>query len=202
MKYYAIDTLPHENPDLHVLQSPPPAIAHIDFRGREGCAFGTEFHSGVKVQMAKSAPERKLGGLVGNVLSYLILRDELLRLVRERDKMPDLLEVIPLSILDHKGKPVGNNYHILNPLDPLDCIDYDRSELEFDSTKKRILGIRRLVLREQALDARRALFRPQGYPRMIIGRADWLLEAKNRLTDVPRNIYVTELEVTAGSSAS
>jgi hypothetical protein len=70
------------------------------------------------------------------------------------------LEYLPVKIMDHKGKPVANEYFILNPIQPVDCLDIERSEVEWDElVKGDIDTVGQVVLDPARIDPDRELFR-------------------------------------------
>ncbi|MGK3961292.1 DUF1629 domain-containing protein [Sorangium sp. So ce1667] len=82
------------------------------------------------------------------------------------------VEYLPVTIIDHKGKAAGR-YTIVHPIEPLDCLDLDRCEPRRSRIVKTMIDdVKRLVLDDSKLDPERALFRPLGFPRVVLVRRD------------------------------
>lgn len=82
------------------------------------------------------------------------------------------VEYLPVAIIDHKGKVAGRCY-IVHPIEPLDCLDLDRCEPRRSRIVKTMIDdVKRLVLDDAKIDPERALFRPRGFPRVVLVRRD------------------------------
>lgn len=86
---------------------------------------------------------------------------------------PAKLEYLPVTVLDHKGKPVGAPYFILHPVDPPDCIDRAHSKLTMsDFDPDDIWEAEHLVIDEAKVPADRLIFRPKAYNSVILLRRE------------------------------
>lgn len=72
------------------------------------------------------------------------------------------IELLPLVILDHKRKPVTDEYLVVNAIDPLDCVDRDNSRFR-QSRSGRYERFDRFVILHDAVPSDRLLFRVAGY---------------------------------------
>lgn len=73
------------------------------------------------------------------------------------------VEYVPLTILDHKGRPIAEPFFVVHPVDPVDAIDQIASVCKMSRIKKdRIQSLEKLVLRPDEIPADRQLFRLKG----------------------------------------
>jgi hypothetical protein len=82
------------------------------------------------------------------------------------------IEFLPLSIADHKGKIVSNDYFILNSLGLIDCIDLEKSKAKFNPLNKRmLLNCKALAFKPKSVSAGLKIFRPMhwGFNTMVTG---------------------------------
>jgi hypothetical protein len=78
------------------------------------------------------------------------------------------VEFLPITILNHKKKPAAA-YYILHPTGPVDCLDDVASGAKPDPiAPSKIHEIQRIVLRPEALDPERQMFRIERLYRHII----------------------------------
>lgn len=86
---------------------------------------------------------------------------------------PARLEYLPVTVLDHKGQPVGAPYFILHPVDPPDCIDRANSKLTMsDFDPDDIWEAEHLAIDESKVPAERLIFRPKAYNSVILLRRE------------------------------
>jgi hypothetical protein len=83
-----------------------------------------------------------------------------------------LVEYQPVIVRDHKGKKT-EPYYLVNPLNPIDCLDRQASGAIVRPTEKtQIMHVKRLVLRKDAIDPNRQLFRIANYTQARMVRRD------------------------------
>jgi hypothetical protein len=76
----------------------------------------------------------------------------------------DHIEYLPVSIIDHQGNVLSNEYFILNPLQLVDCIDREQSKFTASRIQPdEISRLDKLVIRESAVPKDQQLFRMQGF---------------------------------------
>lgn len=81
---------------------------------------------------------------------------------------PDAFEFLPVRIVRHDGDPVDAPYWIARPVEVIDAIDLDASDVEFHpADPDRISCVDELVLRAEAVGDRGA-FRLRGFPRHVV----------------------------------
>lgn len=86
---------------------------------------------------------------------------------------PRSLEILPVRIINHKGRDVGQPFWILNPLEIVDCIDQAASKVRFgalDPTE--IVTYEKLMLDPSAIPADLLLFRPKFLEGAVMVRRD------------------------------
>ena len=102
---------------------------------------------------------------------YLIVGSEPLKDFFEARKVADA-EYLKVGIRDHKGK-IAAFYWIINPVVSLDCLDREASSAMVSRVDKtQVIKTKRTILKEDALDLDRQLFRIAGYPQGILVRRD------------------------------
>jgi hypothetical protein len=115
--------------------------------------------------------EMVLGDSVENNYLLLILSRRLADFIIAL--RPPETEVLPVTILDHRGRPVQQPYAIVNPIRPVDCLDPERSGAErSELDPSSINAVSRLVLDEAGVDRTRLLFRPLGFYDVTLVRRD------------------------------
>jgi hypothetical protein len=82
------------------------------------------------------------------------------------------LEVLPMPVHNHKGKPIAAPYYLVNPTPPLECIDGEKSKATPGRVNKNNLQVETLVLDESKVPAERTLFRLARLPGPIVVHRD------------------------------
>lgn len=81
------------------------------------------------------------------------------------------VEYLPVTIVNHKGRPASTGHVIVNATDPVDAIDWDRSELEMSEISEGYIDtVDKLVLDTRRIPADRHLFRLKGLRRAMVVR--------------------------------
>jgi hypothetical protein len=81
------------------------------------------------------------------------------------------VEFLPVTILDHKGRAASRDYCIVHPIDLVDCVDVQQSDLEWSIIDPSSIDtVTRLVIDETRLDPRVALFRPKPFYDVVLAR--------------------------------
>jgi hypothetical protein len=79
------------------------------------------------------------------------------------------IEYLPVTIVDHRGRPAPPPYFIVHPIEPVDCLDLDACEPEWSRVDpESIQRVKRLAIDERRLDERRDLFRPKSFYDVIL----------------------------------
>lgn len=75
---------------------------------------------------------------------------------------PRRVEYLRVGIVNHKKKPVGDEYYVVHPVEVVDCIDTSHSVIRWNRIDKdKIASCNKLVLRPSAIDGKHLLFRPR-----------------------------------------
>lgn len=89
------------------------------------------------------------------------------------DAQVNNVELLPIRIVDHKGRVASSDYFIVNPQDVCDCIDIDGSGVEWNPIDPgSICGCDALMLREDAVPASYKVFRLHHWRNMIVIRRE------------------------------
>jgi hypothetical protein len=84
--------------------------------------------------------------------------------------LPDhRIEYLPVEILNHKQRVASADYFIVHSLDVVDCIDIDKSKVEWNPLNTtKILSAEGLVIDTVAISSHLRLFRPKHWGENII----------------------------------
>lgn len=81
------------------------------------------------------------------------------------------VEYLPVTIVNHKGRPASTGHVIVNAVEPVDAIDMERSELEMSEISEGYIDtVDKLVLDPKRIPADRHLFRLKGLRRAMLVR--------------------------------
>lgn len=106
-----------------------------------------------------------------NASGFLVVSEQVVRFLEERE-VPHF-ESLPVKILDHRGKPVDQPYFIVNPLDPVDCLDVEACDPSWNKILPgKIRSVRRLVIDPDRMDPSRPLFTCDKFHRARFLRRD------------------------------
>lgn len=112
--------------------------------------------------------------LADNILNLdrLIAASNNLRSFIEARK-PEATEYLPVSIYNHKGRIASDEYCIINPLQVMDCIDQEASDITWNKIDSELIsGCFELVLDDSRIDDSLLLFRPRYMPNVVLVRED------------------------------
>jgi len=134
---------------------------------RRGEPAAAAFPKGAK---AKLTGGRRLGDLVDNVHQWLLVSQEVVDILLEE---PIKLEVLPISLLDKKGRPVPGRYSIANVLGTVDCLDLEKSEYTEDPMEDgKMMAFDRVILDPKRIPRKPSLFRLKQMPELLVVRSD------------------------------
>jgi hypothetical protein len=81
------------------------------------------------------------------------------------------VEYLPVAIFDHKQKIASRDYFLIHPIDPVDCIDLDKSEVEWGIIDEESIDeVNHLVIDETRIDPEREMFRLKHFCDIVLVR--------------------------------
>jgi hypothetical protein len=114
---------------------------------------------------------------LANIEGMPVLSNRLKAFVQARN--PSNVEFLTVQIRDHKDKQIKDAYHIMNPMEVVDCIDKDKSRLMWNPIDKdMIAGVYSLVLKIEKINPELLLFRPKYLERRVFVRNDFAEEIR------------------------
>jgi len=147
---------------LGVLENVPSS-----YETSQGISRAADFPDDAAFRMSPEFPKDvKLADNCKNLESVIVvsptLRDWL------TSQQPPSVEVLPVTIINHKGKVASSDYAIVNPLSIQDCIDKQNSNLMWNKIDPNFIStIFKLVLLPDRIDARFPMFRLQHEPTVV-----------------------------------
>lgn len=135
----------------------------------EGISRIEGWHSDVVCKMNPEFPKdiRLTDNLYG---AGLVVVSELIKeaLVSEEVKN---IELLPVTILNHKGRIASKNYFIMNPIGVVECIDLEKSVVEWNLIDTNLIdGCEQVIFKEDFISEDCKIFRPKFWPYLIIIR--------------------------------
>lgn len=83
------------------------------------------------------------------------------------------IEYFKLKLLDHKGRTVAEDYSIMHPYDPVECIDLEKTGPRWNPLNpSAMFSCDGLVLRPNSVPADRKIFRMKSWPQHILIRKE------------------------------
>jgi len=112
-----------------------------------------------------------LSDQLANLENMAVVSESLKGFIEARK--PANVEFLPVHIKDHKGRNVNAAYHIMNPLSIVDCIDKQRSDIQWNNLSPELISdVLKLVLLPDKIDPELLLFRCQHLSSTIFVRRD------------------------------
>jgi hypothetical protein len=156
MKFFNLSTLGTAEPDLVMLEEEPEELGLEGYCAAVGSPITAAWPADAKMQLPEENPGVKLTSLLGNTFSYLIVEPAVKDvIVKHCPGMP--MEILPFTLLDHRGRVHSKDYLVLNPLGDRDAVDAAASDIAYVGGK--VAGIVKLVLDPKKLSDAPALFR-------------------------------------------
>jgi hypothetical protein len=150
------------------------ALQRVDkvYEIKRGAPRADGFPSDACFEMDKRFPRQvKLADSPSNLEGMVVVSAPLKALL-ESTKPPSV-ELLRVSIINHKGRVASEEYFIVNPLRVIDCIDKTRSEIKWNAIDTTaISGCLRLVLDLGAVDDDVLLLRPKHLENVVAVRRD------------------------------
>jgi hypothetical protein len=166
MSVYFLNTLGDlGDPALCVLDHIPPGLGAAYSRLAKGRPMGGDFPAQAGISMTEGHEGIRLASLVGHTQNFIVASRALQTVIREAyDATPfqDRIEILPVSIIDHRGRVRSDEYALVNPLGTFDVLDHERSEVEY--FEGYVIGVDKYVLDAEKVAAAPPLFRLQEKP--------------------------------------
>ena len=131
---------------------------------KSGVSFVESFPPDVEFEMNPDFPDNIV--LTDNLINEegLIVGSGKLKQFLE-SRGANRLEYLAVSIRDHKGRIASKDYYVLNPIDPVECLDDESSVAEPSLIlPDEIDSVQTLVLNVERIDPKREIFRIARFP--------------------------------------
>lgn len=191
MNYFIIDSMPLSEKKYCFLGDTPRSILNLSYRMARGIAMGKDYPRNPLPEWHMSPKHKgiKLPSLIANTHSMLVV-DRALKEIFENTGVD--MECLPFVLLDHKGRVASTDYFIINPLGNLDCLNLEKSEIEWlEGPGSEVVGIEMYVLDTEKVKDAPDVFRIKHDREQIIishQLADRMKKVK------PTNVYLIDLE--------
>lgn len=143
-----------------------------DYRLNDGTPLAEGFPTDVAFHMHPDYPNDIL--LTDSLLNsnLLIVGHQRLADFLKQRNIPEL-EFLPVGIIDHKGRKSAENYFVIHPTHPIDCLDKANSIFSNSFIlPENISSIDRLALDESRIPKDRQVFRLKGFWNIALFRRD------------------------------
>jgi hypothetical protein len=138
------------------------------YRIRNGEALQGTWPDNVEFTMDPDFPHHLLpSDSLYNLHRFTIISSRTADILRKKDI--EHLELLRVGIRNHKGRLHSEEYYILHPLCPIDCLDVAASQATFRKIKKdKVDTVQQLVLRPIEQELPRLIFRIQGMQNLLL----------------------------------
>ncbi|OZG70967.1 hypothetical protein BTA51_22945 [Hahella sp. CCB-MM4] len=127
MKYYVL--LTGDVDDAAIIEGHPDEVTDViaGYKFRKAVSLVKEFPALPGYSMDPEFPDnRLLTDSLDNTDELLIFSEALTDIVKSLEQ--ENIELLPVKILDHRGKVASEKYNIINVVGTVDCIDWDNSK--------------------------------------------------------------------------
>ncbi|RKH61866.1 imm11 family protein [Corallococcus llansteffanensis] len=174
--YFILQPQLHE--DYAAIGNFPRSMTHIHMPAT-GVRMGELYKDGQEFNMDEDSTGIQISDVLHNTFGYLMVSSRLKALIEQHAKAE--IEFLRFTLINHKKRVESDSCYIVNVIGGKDWVDLDKSEGQFNPAhKNRYMRVRRLVLKEDAVDPEANLFRVAAAPRLPIVREDFkaLLESE------------------------
>jgi len=139
-----------------------------DYELHQGISRAETWPSDSHFEMNEVYPDRlQVEDVVFNRNNVLVISEKLRAFLGADDLKNN--EVLPVRIINHKGRAVDEPYYVLHQLELQDCIDQAESEVRSNPLDPdTFMSVRKLVIDEGKIDPDLRLFRMARYPALPI----------------------------------
>lgn len=190
MQFQQLTTLGDANDlDLCFLDNFIDGINMQSWRVRSGEPLAPTFPADARLYMNMENPGIKLASFIGNTKGMLICSRELKDTVARHCE--GNIEYLPFTLYDHRRRVYSRDYFLINPLGAVDCLDLQRSDIEWDDEEPgEVLRINSYVLDREKLKNAPQLFRVDKDPSTYVVGAALAQELSDQKFT---NVILTEL---------
>ncbi len=151
-----------------VITDHPPGMTIDNFEFSEALRLADRFPSRPTYAFSADYPEhRAVCDLQANTLGFFVVSARL----RKTLSVEPFVEHLEIRLANHRGEVGSDSHTIANFLNPVDCIDIERSDLELSEIfEGRIERIRSLVIDPTRVPENRHAFRLAGSHRTVVVR--------------------------------
>jgi uncharacterized protein DUF1629 len=143
-----------------------------EFELNDGITRAANFPPSAGFQMDPDKPRWTL--LVDNVFNVCMLlvgSQRLKEFLESRGIVK--MEYLPVGIINHKRKRAPESYFILHPIDPVECLDINRSGVTWSQIDNQIINeVRHLAIDASKIPADRMIFRPRYFSDVVLVRRE------------------------------
>lgn len=129
----------------------------------EGVSRSADFPSDAFLKMDPEHPKNvRLSDNLINISALPIVSKRLKEFL-EGKKLKNV-EYLKVRIVNHKGRTASDDYFVVNPVKPQECIDIDQSGPTWSSIATTdIVAVKKLVLNEEKIDPELQIFRTKHF---------------------------------------
>jgi len=137
------------------------------FKIDEGHSLASEFDN-VSIRMDPDLPDDTLlHDVLANPYSMVIASERIVDLLRHEELKK--VEYLPISVIDHKGHVVPDNYFVVHPVDHVECLDIEASNVKWDFVDNTVAeSVEQIVLDPELVDISRKVFRPKPFIEVVL----------------------------------
>jgi hypothetical protein len=122
----------------------------------EGKPVAAHYPENAKIFLRPENRGAKLTWYVGNTRSMLLVAEGFKNIIESVCAGVEI-EYLPVTIHDQRKRPYGRSYFIVNPIGTFDCLDLQKSDIEWDSDEPKEL----IRLNEPVLDRKKTQDAPE-----------------------------------------
>ncbi|MDH5729702.1 MAG: hypothetical protein OEZ58_11980 [Gammaproteobacteria bacterium] len=156
MNYYQLDEYDRQDDDFCFLTSVPDQIPLLSAYITGGQPAAADYPSDVQARMSDDRGGIVLSDIIANKNLSLIVHQTLKSVIETH--CAQTCEYLPLSIINHKGRLASNEYYYINPLGTHDCLDLNKSDIEW-SDDGEVIHVNHFVLDKHKMNDVPPLFR-------------------------------------------
>lgn len=139
---------------------------------KRGAPVADRFPDDAVFRMDPEFPkDLQLGDVIRNDGGFLLVSRRVRQCVE--DYQVENTEYLPVRIINHKGRIASEDYFLINPLQIVDAIDLDKSDIKWNNIRSDLISsVRKLVIDENRVPVNSKMFRLRYLPRRVILHED------------------------------